>query len=65
MGKQIQFYRGWNKRISILFEPRDLWIGVYWDRHVSKCPGWNVVFFVCIVPMFPIKVEWGQELAGE
>lgn len=45
-----------------LFEPRDLWIGVYWtvkpwgdvkgnvDRYVE--------IYVCFVPCLPIKISW-------
>jgi hypothetical protein len=35
--------------IALLFEPRDLWVGVYWEtRH-------GLEVYVCIVPCFPIK----------
>ena len=37
----------------LLFEPRDLWVGLYWtkDRFTES---WH--FYICIVPMFPLKI---------
>lgn len=38
-------------RIELKFEPRDLWIGVYWNRH------WYALeVYICIVPLLPLKV---------
>ncbi len=39
----------------LLFEPRDLWIGVYWNR-TTRGPLHTDVF-VCIIPMLPIKIR--------
>lgn len=40
---------------ALLFEPRDVWIGVYWNR---KWVGVHrmIEFYVCIVPLFPIHL---------
>jgi hypothetical protein len=44
---------------SVSFEPRDIWIGVYWHRIVDD--GWNALFvYVCIVPMLPIRFVLGN-----
>lgn len=37
--------------ISLLFEPRDLWVGVYWDKGVS-----SLLVYICLVPVLPIKI---------
>ena len=42
--------------ISLRYEPRDLWIGVYWDR-----PIWGLVIYICILPMLPIRIHWYYE----
>lgn len=39
-------------RVRVQFEPRDLWIGVYWDKRVLLL---NV--YVCLLPMLPIRVQ--------
>lgn len=37
-------------KVHILFEPRDLWIGVYWDRQRG--------IYLCIIPCFPIHITF-------
>jgi hypothetical protein len=47
-------------RARLLFEPRDLWIGVYWTGvNKSSPPGVDprYLIYICIVPCFPIRVE--------
>jgi hypothetical protein len=44
--------------IRLMFEPRDLWVGVY-----VKEPYWEMgtkqrVFYVIVIPMFPVLIEW-------
>lgn len=36
--------------ISIKFEPRDLWIGVFWT--FDDC----LKIYICIVPTLPIRI---------
>ena len=51
-------------KAKILWEPRDIWVGVYWDRgcgsHVPWAKGlrrmWRV--YICIVPCLPLRLEW-------
>lgn len=39
--------------ISLEFEPRDIWIGIYWDyQKVYKM--FHV--YICLVPLFPIHI---------
>ena len=33
----------------MLFEPRDMWIGMYWAPR-----SWGYDMYVCIIPCFPI-----------
>ena len=41
--------------MKIKFEPRDLWIGVFWDIKFAGYPAHRLLYvYVCIVPMFPI-----------
>lgn len=38
--------------IQIFFEPRDLWIGVFWDRRPSE-----LRLFICFIPCIPILIK--------
>ena len=38
-------------RAQVLWEPRDLWIGLYWDR---KPDGLHL--YLCLVPCFPLHM---------
>jgi hypothetical protein len=41
--------------INIKFEPKDIWIGIYWTTH-----NWvyekELDLYICIIPMLPIKI---------
>lgn len=45
---------GWGREVSlsIAFEPRDVWIGVYWDRPEFA----KLVLYLCLIPMLPFRV---------
>lgn len=48
------------KTRGIKFEPRDLWIGLFWD-HCGMCSiggsyHW-ITIYVCLIPCFPIWFE--------
>lgn len=44
--------------VRILFEPRDIWVGVYWKReHLLT---W---IYVCIIPMLPIRLTFERGCA--
>ena len=38
------------------FEPRDLWVGVYWER--EHWPAEVLEVFICLVPCFPPRLRW-------
>ena len=46
-------------RVSIKYEPRDLWVGVFWDRREwndlkEVVRGRSLHIYVCLIPCFPI-----------
>lgn len=44
--------------VKVIFEPRDLWVGLYWDRSVLPSGNFGVyVLYFCIVPMLPIRIK--------
>lgn len=52
-------------KINLKFEPRDLWIGLYWDvkKDYSCCysrqdkPENKIKLYFCLIPMLPLVVE--------
>lgn len=40
--------------ISVKFEPRDVWIGWYWDRR--KWPAGMTDHYVCLIPC--VVIHW-------
>lgn len=46
--------------LNVIFEPRDLWIGVYWNPVESLMGNWIALdVYVCIVPCLPVVLTWG------
>jgi hypothetical protein len=49
-------------RIRAFFEPRDIWVGVFWDRPVSYGDGGqplvrHLKIYVCLLPCLPILLH--------
>lgn len=44
--------------LSLLFEPRDLYVGVYWTRpeNVAWCT--RIDIYVVLIPMLPLKIAY-------
>ncbi len=40
----------------ILFEPRDLWIGVFWDRRPAE-----LRVYVCLIPTLPLLLTFPRD----
>lgn len=48
------------KRVAVKWEPRDLWLGVYWDRTLALYPpGYTLKVYVCLLPCLPIILTLG------
>ena len=49
------------RRAQLIFEPRDLWLGVYWDRPMPLEMGYGFLMrtlhiYICVVPCLPLKI---------
>lgn len=52
--------------VKIYFEPRDVWVGVYWNvvkQDFLSFPGSRArakefSVYVCLIPFFPIRFRW-------
>jgi len=45
--------------LRLLWEPRDLWIGVFWNRiSGERLLGDYLLVYVCAIPLFPISIAW-------
>jgi len=42
--------------IGCAFEPRDLWLGLYWDLVVTGDSSFALHLYFCLVPLLPIHV---------
>lgn len=38
-------------KIKAFFEPRDIWVGVFWDRRPT-----GLHIYICILPCLPILI---------
>lgn len=44
--------------LRVRWEPRDLWVGVFWDRDRLPFGGWILDVYLCVVPTLPLHVRW-------
>jgi hypothetical protein len=45
--------------VSVIFEPRDIWVGVWWDRK-----GDTRSVYVCLIPCLPIRFKLIRSYGG-
>ena len=53
--------RGYSTKLSakLLWEPRDLWIGVYWHKKDE-----SLFVYICFVPLLPIRIHYKRSYGG-
>lgn len=45
--------------LSLCFEPRDMWIGLYWTK------GWKEWFaWLCLIPCLPLRIHFHKSYGG-
>jgi hypothetical protein len=50
-------------KISVYFEPRDIWIGIYWTRKTDTAKLMEEFYvYICILPMIPIRLVWQRDI---
>lgn len=49
-------------QFEIIFEPRDIWIGVYWKKYPEA-----IELYICVIPMLPLRLycQWQPDWCGE
>lgn len=55
MSRELFHRAGIRWAFAVLFEPRDVWIGIYWDRHWEMGRRVLVLYF-CLIPLFPVRL---------
>lgn len=49
--------------IELLFEIRDIWVGLYWDVNYQDIPNeWHLDVYICLIPMFPLHIKYIQRV---
>lgn len=44
--------------VSLLFEPRDVWLGVYWNVERTRDSGERSLYvYLCVVPCLPLRLR--------
>ena len=40
---------------ALLLEPRDLWVGLYWNKVENKSQRMDI--YICIIPCLPLRIS--------
>lgn len=55
---------GWHlDSVKLLFEPHDLWVGLFWKRERTLFGNW-LTFYLALIPTLPLRIEF-HEIHGE
>jgi hypothetical protein len=55
----ILFHRaGTRWAVQLLWEPRDLWVGVFWQRPYYEGLARSFTAYLCLLPMLPLRVTY-------
>jgi hypothetical protein len=46
--------------IKLLWEPRDLWIGLFW----AKSDLYHRMWYICFIPCLPIRIHFKRSYGG-
>ena len=58
------YHRGWRWSFDLArlkFEPRDLWVGICWNKAAPHFDGgwWgSFTLYICLLPCLPIILRW-------
>ena len=52
--------REWGLLVSFLFEPRDVWIGLFWksDPPFEAVGIYDLTFYLCLLPCLPLRIHF-------
>lgn len=58
--------KGYDNKVSakIIWEPRDLWLGLYWDVTRLGASFQAIKLYLCIVPCLPLRVHYKRSYGG-
>jgi hypothetical protein len=54
--------RDWGLTVSLIWEPRDLWIGAFWESESDEIHEGvferQIVVYLCLLPCLPLRFYW-------